>query len=176
MLGIDTLTVTHNELRSGLAVHAMATYVRDGGVYDKAALARYARTCLLEGPSPSIQIARFEDGRLFIHDGHHRVVSCLLGGRHVLYDEEFEIAECVYEKYMTFCLEKGWYTPFDPRTQVRVPDLTAFKSEVMRRYARDEPPARIIEWILRNSHLYQEPRRIRSVSELAHAVIVSSRS
>jgi hypothetical protein len=109
----------------------MVQFVRDGGIFDMPTLV---------GRDPShtdlIKLVRFEDGCVFVHDGHHRATAIWLGGRHVLDPCEFAIRDRKYIDYLEPNFLKpdeswlGWVTPFDPRTEVRCADFGRFKEKV----------------------------------------------
>ncbi len=119
--------------------------------------------------SPLIQISKFPDG-LYVHDGHHRVVSTYGAGRFYLTKDEYEITEWTYGQYLEINLSAGWYTPFDPRTHCRKPNLSKFK-KLIRTLIKINPED--VEETIRNRfNDYCEPRRIKSVQELADESIL----
>jgi hypothetical protein len=67
--------------------------------------------------------------------------------------------------YAEINFEKGFVTPFDPRTEVRVPDFTAFRQEVFRLYARN--PEEAIAFIRQNKARYARPHRRSNLTQLA---------
>lgn len=67
-----------------------------------------------------------------IQDGHHRAVSTLLGGRKFFTDEEYQIQHWNYDEYLQVNLKNGWYTPYDPKTEVRIEDIKTYKEEVQK--------------------------------------------
>ena len=70
-----------------------------------------------------------EDGKTWIRDGLHRTAVIHMFGRTLLPDE-YTVDEIPYAKFMEINLNKGWYTPFDPRTEVRRADFHHFKDMV----------------------------------------------
>lgn len=169
MIPIDSLVVTHNSLRHHETIHEMSNFVAHGGVYNEEMLKSYAAAHFLDRVSPLIQIVRFEDGVMYIHDGHHRVVSCFLVGRKYLMPDEYIITDWKYSQYMHPSHQHGWYTPFDPRIHVRTPDFNTFKRDARLKF-ESLPLEEAIKWVDDNAHLYRTYRQIGSVAELAKSV------
>lgn len=135
---IADLKVIQSGLREYGQLAKMIDFVRDGGVYSRETLDAYNES---QGAN-LIVLTRFEDGSLFIHDGHHRVASVWLSGtRDFLHPDEYTFKDSTYARYISPNFQIGWYTPFDPRTHVRVPDFFDFKDEVGRLAAHDETNA-----------------------------------
>lgn len=126
MIDIDDLTVTQSGFRHPSQIQNMVELISVGGKFDLPTLEKYSSGKDIR----LINISRFEDGRLFIHDGHHRVAAVYLGGRKYLYDDEYVIKDWTYSEYLEINFEKKWVTPFDPRTEVRVPDYGDYKKYV----------------------------------------------
>jgi len=150
-LKINDLCPMQDALRED--VDTMVEFVRAGSIFSQEVICSY-----LHRPNANlIGITRFEDGRYYLHDGHHRVAAIWLSGvRDFLYEEEFFVKELTYARYMKHNFETGWVTPFDPRTQVRVSDFGAFKDYVWDLYSRN--PADAAGYILQNQHQYTLPR------------------
>ena len=70
-----------------------------------------------------------------------------------------------YEMYAEINFGKGFVTPFDPRTEVRVPDFTAFRQEVFRLYARN--PEEAVAFIRQNKARYARPHTRSNLAQLA---------
>lgn len=133
--------------RSTKSIEKMVEFVSDGGAYDPTTLSSRK-----SGRTAPIVLTRFEDQRLFVHDGLHRVASIFLGresGR--LFESEFEIQEFTYQEYDEINLQEKYFTPFDPRKEVRVADLANFKTRVSQLIEANKSP---IEFIENNRSLY----------------------
>jgi hypothetical protein len=167
---LDYLIVTQSELRHYDVIHGMVDYVERGGIWDKKCLEDYATTHGKK-PSPLIQISLFPDGARYVHDGHHRCVTTWLGGRHELYESEYEIRNWTYEEYLEINPEDQWVTPFDPRTQVRLPDTCEYKREARRIYLA-EGLAAATKFIIANKRLYVAERDFWTIPELAESIPV----
>jgi hypothetical protein len=162
MIPLSDLYVMHADLRHVEAVDPMADFVRSGGYWNQQVLDQYARDQGLSRSSPLIQIPRFEDGHRFIHDGHHRVISVYLGGRNFLRDDEYEEFDFEYEKYLECnnnAFANGFFTPFDPRTELRLCDFREFKEQALQLHS----DAAITEdflcnWIQANADRYRQSR------------------
>jgi hypothetical protein len=139
-LQLDTLGIMHDEIRHKHQVVKMSWLVRDGLFWTRDVLRAHADKH--HTPVPQlIAIARFPDGRMMIRDGHHRCLATYIGGRAYLRHDEYIVETYTYEMYAEINFEAGFVTPFDPRTEVRVPDFTAFRQEVFRLYARNPEEA-----------------------------------
>lgn len=171
MILLKNLIVTHNELRHKESLNEMSNFVASGKIYDKIHLENFSKIKNFSKPSPVIQITQFEDGQLFVHDGHHRIVSCFLGGRFFLADQEYEITRWNYKEYMEISYDQEWYTPFDPRTHVRVPDFNSFKKRIKDKLLSGESMNQITDWINDNKHLYCCKRLVFSVKDLVDSII-----
>jgi len=147
---VENLIPTQDGYRLDKSIRkAMLGFVSGGGIYDQETIASHS------GSNSLIAITRFPDERLFIRDGLHRVTSIHIarfGG--VLYEQEYVIEDMTYEMYMTPVPDKGWYTPFDPRVEVRLPDFFDFKSKVLDIKNLDEQ----IEYIVAHKSDYTTER------------------
>lgn len=71
---LKNLHVMQNDLRHWQSLPTMVGHVNVDGFWTQAARIQFASDNLLK-VSPSIQLVRFEDGEVYIHDGHHRCAS-----------------------------------------------------------------------------------------------------
>jgi len=165
MISLKDLSVMHADLRDVEAIRPMSEFVKTGGFWTQQVLQQFADDTGLDRPSPLIQIPKFEDGRRFIHDGHHRVVSIYFGGRDYLRDDEFVEYGFHYSKYLetgrsTF--EKGFFTPFDPRKELRLSDFGDFKRQAIEMYdtVRNTGSGEqaLCDWIAENAAEYRMDR------------------
>lgn len=109
-------------------------------VEEVASMARYARTGrfnleMLQAHDPTrtnlIAITQFEDGVRYIRDGFHRAMAVFIGrpgGE--LFDDEYFIEQLTYKRMNTANFGCAYYTPFDPRIEVRAADFGSFRSKV----------------------------------------------
>jgi hypothetical protein len=163
-LQLDTLGIMHDEIRHKHQVVEMSWLVRDGLFWTGDVLRAHADKYHTLVPR-LIAIARFPDGRMMIRDGHHRCLATYLGGRAYLRHDEYIVETYTYEMYAEINFKAGFVTPFDPRTEVRVPDFTAFRQEVFRLYARN--PEEAIAFIRQNKSRYARPYRRSNLAQLA---------
>lgn len=155
MLSVDELLVTQKKIRDQEQLMQMIHFVREGGFFTNNCLSKHKNRT---HQSPLIEITLFEDGQYFIHDGHHRAASIIIGGRNFIDSTEYRIRKFTYDSYLHPNLEAGWWTPFDPKTEVRLPDMSEYKS-IMRQLTNTEINAEIIlEIIQKNRALYVEAR------------------
>lgn len=159
---IDSLIVTQNSIRATDNISLMAKHVENGGFWDRESLELYSKENGIK-TSPLIQISQFEDGRRFIHDGHHRTIATILGKRDFLTPDEFEVTLWQYKDYNVLAPEKGWYTPFDPRTHVRLGDFLDYK-----KLAKDAHKRNLLsnEWVKEIEYLYKGKREFLTVDDL----------
>ena len=119
----------------------------------------------LERRSP-IAITRFEDNRLFVHDGHHYIVGLIFGGRDTLENDEFKVTDWTYEQYREVNWNDGFITPFNPNTEMKVADLARFRTAVQ--FIRERNGDEAAEDFIRtHGYLYLVPRRLKEFWELA---------
>lgn len=159
---IQDLLVSQSALRNPKHLPSMIEYIKDGGYWTIEYLNHYAEKYNLKSPS-LISITRFENGILMIHDGHHRVTATVRGGRTKLDESEYKIVDMKLDDYRYPVPENGWITPFDPLTEVRIPDLTDYRELVQKlknddRYGQIDP-----KWIKVLKPLYATQRLVRTV-------------
>ena len=164
LVRVDNLLVMQNDLRNAEQIRGMIDHIRQGGLWTHDALKQYANDHHIR-TAPIIYLSRFPDNVIGIHDGHHRLVATHLGGRNELYPEEYEIHDWKYEDYNRIDFKLGYITPFDPLTEVRIPNLSAFKKMVWTIAEHDEKVAE--QTIEENRLVFSLPRQIRLLPELA---------
>ena len=166
---LKNLQVMQNDLRHWDDIGEMVAFVKGGGFWTQEYLEEYSIKNKLSRVSPLIAISAFaEDGRYFIHDGHHRCVATWLGGRDYLAPNEFVIFPWTYDEYLEIAPQNNWYTPFDPRIHVRTADFSKFKAEAKKRFKVDQKEA--VEWLYDHLHDFRETRTITGVPELADVI------
>src|SRR5215813_11595598 len=161
-LQLDTLGIMHDEIRHKHQVVEMSWLVRDGLFWTQDVLCAHADKYHTLVPR-LIAIARFPDGRMMIRDGHHRCLATYLGGRAYLRHDEYRIEVYTYEMYAEINFVAGFVTPFDPRTEVRIPDFGSFRQEALLLYARS--PEAAVKFIRQNRFRYAHPRKYYNLSQ-----------
>lgn len=162
MLEIKNLKVMQDGFRlPEQQILEMIRFVENGGRFTTESLAKHNpnRTSL-------IAITQFEDGQLFIRDGFHRTAAIILG-RHgsdipqtsVLFEDEYVIEPMTYDMFLKTNIHNGWYTPFDPRIEVRKSDFFDFKEDVIKQISMSWLDSTINEFILENKDRYVVPRQ-----------------
>jgi len=159
---IDKLIVTQNSLRNNACIGPMVKHVENGGFWDRESLEHYSKENGIK-VSPLIQISQFEDGKQFIHDGHHRTIATILGKRNYLSPDEFEVNYWKYADYDVLSPENGWFTPFDPRTHIRLGDFLGYKKLAKDAYQRSLLSN---EWVKEIEYLFKGKREFLTVDEL----------
>ena len=164
ILPLNNIGITQQELRNLDQIPGMVALVREGGYFTAPVIESFAGE-----PAPLIEIAVFEDGRMFVRNGHHRCVAAFIGGRNWLRQDEFVTKEWKYADFeaINFMDDQGngWVTPLDVRTEVRVPDLSAFKDEVRKHFQKNKEAA--IEFILSHRENYVRMKEYEGVPDLA---------
>lgn len=120
-LRIEECFVSQQGLRNVGQLADMVTFIKEGGRFNKEGLT---------SGGPLIHIVRFEDGQLYVQDGHHRMCAMVLADRPFLWDDEYCIEDWTYEQYLEINTDVNWVTPYDPRTEVRYPDYSEYKAMV----------------------------------------------
>src|SRR5262249_2243988 len=166
-LQLDTLGIMHDEIRHMQQVVEMARLVRAGLFWTNDVLRAYAHAHDIP-LAPLIAIARFPDGWMMIRDGHHRCLATYLGSTAYLRHDEYRIEAYTYEMYAEINFVAGFVTPFDPRTEVRIPDFGSFRQAVLHLHARS--PEAAVKFIRQNKVHYARPRRYYSLSQMAAQV------
>jgi len=151
----------------------MARLVREGVFWSKDYLCEYA-LAFDQKTSPLIQLSLFEDGLIFIHDGHHRCVATHLGGRSWLRSDEYVVNKWTYADYKALNPAANWFTPFDPRSTIRLPDLKSFKDRMKKKFAELNDLGLLEAFILENHGEYARHRTLWTVSELAEKLGLSN--
>ena len=163
---LSNLLVMQSNLRHTNDMSQMISYVANGGFWTQEFLNEYSLRNSLPRVSPLISVTRFEDGLCFIHDGNHRTCSVHLGGRDYLREDEYFITDWKYSDYMEVNPKKNWYTPFDPKTHVRIADFSDFKKEAIVKFKLDYKNA--IDWLNENLYRFRTKRVIYTIKELAN--------
>lgn len=128
---ISHLIPTQHSLRDFSVLPEMTRFVTDGGVFNHNTLSSFNKDS--NRGSSLISLNQFEDGKIYIQDGHHRITSIHLDHRDFLYPEEFKLERWTYDHYTELSersISSGWLTPFDPRTEIRHPEFHSFKTKV----------------------------------------------
>lgn len=159
MLPIRSLLIIQDELRNPEQIPDMFHFVKDGGNFSES--------------EQLIEIAAFDDGKWYIHNGHHRAVAMFLAGRKDIYDNEYYFKHWKYEDYNSICFHnpdgtwRGYVTPFDIKTETRIADLAHHKQTVKKVYdLHGEEATRL--YIKQTRPLYCKPKQLHTVKDLAH--------
>jgi len=102
-LMIESLIITQTGIRHLENLKPMADFVSQGGKFLN---------------PPLVVIVRYDDHQHYVHDGHHRLLAMYCGGRDILFKDEYEYVEGSFDKCSKVLWDKGFVTPFDPRTEV----------------------------------------------------------
>lgn len=164
-LDVSDILVTQAGIRERGQIPQMTRFLMTGGVFDEETLGSYAIRHGLDRISPLIEIARFEDGVLAVHNGHHRVISTFLArGNRRIYSDEFFIRDWTYKDYRDIVLPY-WVTPFDISSEVRLADLSPWKDEV-RKYFVLNGVQKTEQYITDNKNKYVVQRSFHTVGDM----------
>ena len=166
---ISQIIPTQDYIRNEKQIPGMTKFVSEDGIFTKEAIESYKPNA--NTPHLLMRLTQFEDGKLFLGDGHHRIIGMVEAGREQLHRDEFFIERWNYEAYQEIVFTypdgkwMGWITPHDPRTEIRLPDLSEFKFHVKALFKREgEEVAR--KFILANKSKYCRPREVQTVQDL----------
>lgn len=162
---ISRLVPTQAGLRAYAQLPRLIEEVRTGKIFND------------KDKSP-ILISRFKRKySWYVHNGHHRVVSCILAGRTMLREDEVEFLDWDNPNpYHEFNWDKGFITPFHIDNEARLADLDPFKSAVdaaRRLYLIDNEGKEyginktLEKFIIRNPWLYKCQKTVQSMKDLA---------
>lgn len=139
---INTLVPTHNKLRNPHKQAMFESLILTGTQF-KSKIVIY--TCFSTN---------------FVHDGHHRLcawMKILAPYPEISIPEDHISHQVVDLEWFTVAnKQSGWLTPFNPFTEVRIPDFFKHKDELSKNF----------ENISSLGHLYKEPRLTQSIREL----------
>jgi len=155
MLNVNEILVTQKKIRDEEQLILMTQFIQSGGFFTSNCLSKHKSRGKI---SPVIEITMFEDGRYFLHDGHHRAASILLGGRDFIDTTEYRIRNFKYDDYIHPNLSVDWWTPFDPRTEVRLPDMSEYKALMNKLVDQGASADVVLKTIEDNKALYSEAR------------------
>ena len=122
----------------------------------------------LQKEIPEVSLVEFEDKVVYIHDGHTRAIASIL-----FFDVDSSVTgnlpntirKMKYKDYMYAYPSKGFYTPFDPRTEVRHTDFFHVKKFLEEKLNEDfEGNQYLLEEC---AQLYKKKRDISSLEQLA---------
>jgi len=155
---LDEIHPTQCGLRNVEQVDAMVDFVRKGGFFSQESLDNYG------GYNALMSIRKFEDGKLFLHDGHHRALSIWLAGRDFIRDDEFEITTWEYNDYTSPNPSAGFFTPFHPMNEVRHAEFHSFKEEIRKIAENDVEKA--MSFIEENRNRYCQTRNCWHIKDI----------
>jgi len=167
ILSLNNIGITQQELRNLEQIPGMVALVQKGGFFTAPIIELFAGES-----APLIEIALFEDGNMFVRNGHHRCVATFIGGRNWLRGDEFVTKEWKYADFedINFMDNQGngWVTPLNVRREIRVANLAPFKDEVRKRFRENKEAA--VEFILSHRENYVRMKEYEGIPNLAAMV------
>lgn len=130
---------------------SMIEFVKKGGRFNYDHLVSF-------NPKKTLLIAvtRYEDGSLRVRDGFNRMLAICIGRGGEMYDDEYFVEDLTYKRMMTANLPMNYFTPFDPRVEVRISELAPFNKMVKDILLTDHDP---VPFIMANKSLYTVPKQ-----------------
>lgn len=135
MLRIDNIHITQDALRHEEQILGMYEFIKNGGRFNLNRLQEYAEKNNLKGRPQVTGLLRLtghpdesQNGKLWLRDGHHRIVATSYFRDH-LWDDEYYIQDLTYQMMEETNFPIGWYTPFNPLTHVRKAEFCRFRSQ-----------------------------------------------
>lgn len=117
---------THNELRSLESLKYFISQLKNGECYRK----RPIKLALLTFPFSSFMKHEANYSQLYCHDGHHALSAAwLLNISASKLNLDIETVDIDWFTKSNF--EKGYVTPYDPRSMVRLPNFFSFKNKLI---------------------------------------------
>lgn len=155
MISISTLNVTQSYIRDPSQIRGMIEYLWEHSNFSD-----------LER---KIVIKEFDDGELYIHDGHHRILALYMAfswdAR--LHEDEFILKSFKYEDFQKINWSCGWITPFNLREETRLPCVKEWKDHIVYRLlARDCSMGDLESYIYENGNRYKEKRQVNTIRDL----------
>lgn len=105
------------------------------------------------------------DGKYYIHDGHHRLVCMFFLGYREITD--YILTEFKTNDYNEINLSMGYVTPFDIKTECRLPEFFKFKEIIL---SHDITDLNAEAYIRRFENYYCEKRTVFSLEQLFREV------
>jgi hypothetical protein len=172
-MDISNLIIMQEDLSEVDQFQEMVKFVEDGGFFTKTALEQHESDTtrmeldeIKEYPKVRlISITEFEDGTLFIHDGHHRIGAILKAGREFLREDEYAITKMQYSQYDEINASANFVTPFVPYMEVRLSDFSDFKNTAIKLFRKGKTHDAVF-YIRNNRSLYCRKRTISYVKDL----------
>ena len=144
---IASLIVTQKSVRKSDSLTELVKHAKDDG--------RFTGICIFA----------FEDGKYYLHDGHHRVAAIYMSGRDFLDVGEYVVIQSTYSAVASILFDKSFVTPYDPRTEMRLANFGAFKQHAMALFNKGDTKE-ATSYVIRNKHLYATKRTIHTVEQL----------
>lgn len=157
MIYAPELKLTQNGLRHSMdKINSMVDFVHNGGVFDIAVLNEFDSE-----HKNLIMISKMEDNQLYVRDGFHRAISICIGREEKsLYPEEYVVEDMTYDRMNTANFRLKYFTPFDVKTEVRIPDFHSFLT-LVKKLNNEE----LYGFVKNNKHLYSRKKRFQSMSD-----------
>jgi len=139
MIDLKQVWVTQNGVRDIDQIYEMVQYIKDNEYF--------------EWVTRPI-IVNDVEGKKFVTDGHHRCLAKVLADKSWLYPEEYILKEYTLDEFKEINIDNGWFTPFNPFTEIRLSNLSLFK-EMVHKCRTD---IELIKFIESHGHLFKTSR------------------
>jgi hypothetical protein len=121
VINIEDIIPTHNTLRNTYTVDHFIKMIKSVAFYELEDVLNCEKR---------IVINTCEDGKNYCMDGHHRIVALLCVDEFCLYDSHYKKTDYSYSELLEISdgsINRGWYTPFDPRCSCRLADYADYR-------------------------------------------------
>ena len=159
---IKDLIPTQEDFRSFSKILRMTKFVEKGNAFVPDVLKGFGddRPILIM----NVRDEQLQDQKLYVHDGHHRILSILLGGRTSLKPLEYKYNSVRMSDYEHASFENGWFTPFNPRLFLRSKNFMEWKMLIKHTYDL-HGPEEALKVVNKNKEHYTKPRSVHSFEE-----------
>lgn len=166
---ISSLIPTQHSIRNPSIIPNMIEFITNNGKFDYLSLMNYNSSNNTNRNSSLIILNQFEDGQIYIQDGHHRIIAIFLAERDFLYPDEYKIETWTYSEYTELTersIKSNWLTPFDPRTHTRHAEFHNYKNQV----PKDVDLAKIFIKHAWENNVYCIPRTIHTIEDIIRSL------
>lgn len=165
MIPLNIIIPTQDFIRNTRQIPDMVKFVKKEGYFTEEVVKNN-----IDENDDLIRLTQFEDGKLYLSNGHHRLVAMVEAGRKELHEDEFYVERMDYSAFSEIVFERqgkwlGWVTPHDPRIEVRMPNLESFKYQAKFIY-NSKGKDNAINFVNLNKFKYCKSRKVFSVEQL----------
>eukprot|EP01100_Stratorugosa_tubuloviscum_P006560 TRINITY_DN281_c0_g5_i1.p1 TRINITY_DN281_c0_g5~~TRINITY_DN281_c0_g5_i1.p1 ORF type:complete len:262 (-),score=105.48 TRINITY_DN281_c0_g5_i1:153-938(-) len=172
---LSQLIITQRGIRNPESLLQLSRFISMGGRFNKGIMNMNTNINtnidmnMYNSNKNLITIYRFEDGKLYLWDGHHRVVALFVAGRLFLHPDEYIIKLGTFKETNSILENENYFTPFDPRFEIRLPEFGAFKQCAFQ-ILKTRGIQGVQQFIKDCRGLYVAKRTFTNINELTHFI------